>query len=609
MTTAIFLVAHGSYDPGSAIALQEMYQGLGDRLTALAYLATPSHLGMGQLDCAPIPLEEQLNQFIQGLGTQVGRVVVVPLFLLPGIHVMEDIPQAIARAQNGCSIPLERLPFLGSWPPFRQLIQAHFNPSGHWIVIAHGSRRPQAQEWLQTLAQTCGAKLAVWSQENSLEAAIQGTIAEAGELPCAIDIFPYFLFAGKTVAAIAQQVRELQLQYPQVKLHLHSSVEVTSPLLDCVAHHIIDSIEALDSPVRVLLCGYYGYGNGGDEALLASLLQMLPASVRPIVLTSNPAATAALHGVDTCDRRDWRKLLKLLGQCDGFIWGGGSLIQDVTSWRSPLYYLGLMVLAQGAGAITLAWGQGIGPLRSPLNQRLTKHLLKNCTAVSVRDGASAELLTRWRIPHTQGADPVWALDGSPVSLENLPSPRIALSLRSHRTLTPERLGVLCHALDQFQQITQAFILLLPFQKSQDLAIAEEIHAFLGDRRATQGEFPNKTSQTSEILILENPRALKGVFATIHFAIAMRLHALIMAAAEGCPCFALSYDPKVTSLMTELNLPGVEMTELPMDPNHLAQQWTRAYSQGAIAPNQRQTLKTSALIHQQLLKKLTTKKGA
>ncbi|MDG2990193.1 polysaccharide pyruvyl transferase CsaB [Candidatus Synechococcus calcipolaris G9] len=360
------------------------------------------------------------------------------------------------------------------------------------------------------------------------------------------------------------------------------------------------------SPIRVLLCGYYGYGNGGDEALLATLLQMLPASVTPIVLTSDPTTTAALHGVDTCDRRDWRKLLKLLGQCDGFIWGGGSLIQDVTSWRSPLYYLGLMALAQGSGAITLAWGQGIGPLRSPLNQMLTKHLLKNCRAVTVRDDTSGALLTRWRIPYTQGADPVWALDGVPVSLDNLPSPRIALSLRSHRTLTPERLGVLCQALDQFQQITQAFILLLPFQKSQDLAIAEEIHAFLGDRATTKDALP---SQRSQILILENPRDLKGVFATIDFAIAMRLHALIMAAAEGCPCFALSYDPKVTSLMTELNLPGLEMTELPMEPTHLAHHWTRAYSQGAIAPNQRQTLRTSALNHQRILETITTKKRA
>ncbi|MDG2990192.1 hypothetical protein L3556_04465 [Candidatus Synechococcus calcipolaris G9] len=249
MTVAIFLVAHGSYDPRPAIALRKFYQGLGDRLAPWADLADPSHLGVGILDCAPIPLGEQLCQFIQGLETQVERVGVVPLFLLPGIHVMEDIPRAIARAQKSCSIPLELLPFLGSWPPFRHLIQAHLSPSANWILIAHGSRRPQAQEWLQTLAQTCGAKLAVWSQEHSLEGAIQGILAEEkGHPPCSISIFPYFLFAGKTVEAIGQRVQELQGQYPQVRLHIHPSVEVTAELLDCVAHHITHGIEALDFP-------------------------------------------------------------------------------------------------------------------------------------------------------------------------------------------------------------------------------------------------------------------------------------------------------------------------------------------------------------------------
>lgn len=354
----------------------------------------------------------------------------------------------------------------------------------------------------------------------------------------------------------------------------------------------------MDAPVQkpiVLLCGYYGYGNGGDEALLATLLQQLPASVMPIVLTSNPTLTAKLHGVATCDRRDRGKLLKLLWQCDGFIWGGGSLIQDVTSWRSPLYYLGLMAMAQLSGAVTLAWGQGIGPLQSLLNQQLTKILLKNCRAVSVRDEASAALLNRWQISHTKAADPVWALGATLLEdLNSWPNPRVVVSLRRYPSLTPERLEVLCHALDQFQAITQAFVVLLPFQACQDLVIAETIHTFLGDR-------PSANQQPrSQILRLENPRELKGVFANAHFAIAMRLHALIMAVAEGCPCFALSYDPKVTYLMTELTLPGLEMTKIPPEPDSLVQLWQQAYSQGAIALEHREALKTSASTHQKIL---------
>ena len=43
--------------------------------------------------------------------------------------------------------------------------------------------------------------------------------------------------------------------------------------------------------MRAILCGYYGKGNGGDEALLATLLQMLPELVQPVVLSGNPQET------------------------------------------------------------------------------------------------------------------------------------------------------------------------------------------------------------------------------------------------------------------------------------------------------------------------------
>jgi len=53
---------------------------------------------------------------------------------------------------------------------------------------------------------------------------------------------------------------------------------------------------------RAIVCGYYGKGNGGDEALLASLLQMLPKSITPLVLSGNPNQTGKRYGVETCDR-------------------------------------------------------------------------------------------------------------------------------------------------------------------------------------------------------------------------------------------------------------------------------------------------------------------
>jgi polysaccharide pyruvyl transferase CsaB len=340
--------------------------------------------------------------------------------------------------------------------------------------------------------------------------------------------------------------------------------------------------------LQAVLCGYYGFGNGGDEALLATLLQMLPEQVTPVVLSGNPAQTAQLHGVRTCDRNQPGRVLNLLRQSDAFIWGGGSLIQDATSAISPLYYTGLMLVAQWLGLKTIAWGQGVGPLKRSTTRWLARRTFQGCTAVSVRDRASAALLADWRISGLIAPDPVWALASKPViGLWDLPAPRVAVALRAHSQLTPERLAVLTQGLIDFQKATRACILLIPFQGVQDRGIAEAIRP----------QLPG----SSQILQLDHPQELKGVFRGVDMAIAMRLHALIMAAAEGCRCFALSYDPKVDQLMGELEIPGWQLSQLPKDPNTIGHTWLEHYANGEPLSSDRiSALLDRALAHRDLL---------
>ncbi|HAX80603.1 MAG TPA: polysaccharide pyruvyl transferase CsaB [Cyanobacteria bacterium UBA11372] len=345
--------------------------------------------------------------------------------------------------------------------------------------------------------------------------------------------------------------------------------------------------------MRAVLCGYYGKGNGGDEALLAALLQMLPQEVTPIVLSGNPGQTTSRYNVRSCDRFSPWQVYSAIKSADAFIWGGGSLIQDVTSINSAFYYGGLMGLAQQMGKKTIAWAQGIGPLKRPITRAMARRCFVNCSAVSVRDKASAGLVSEWHIPFWIAPDPVWALEGAPVKgLWDLPAPRVAVTLRSHLELTPARLACLTRALIDFQRATQTCILLVPFQQSQDLAIAKSIHAAM--------------PEVSHILCLENPKQLKGLFGGVEMAIGMRFHSLIMAAASECRCFALSYDPKVSQLMEELQLPGWDIAGLPEDPNIISQTWLECYANGEpLSPVQIQSLVDRALMHQDLLKQALT----
>ncbi|HCQ21385.1 MAG: polysaccharide pyruvyl transferase [Aphanizomenon flos-aquae LD13] len=343
--------------------------------------------------------------------------------------------------------------------------------------------------------------------------------------------------------------------------------------------------------MRVLLSGYYGKGNGGDEALLATLLQMLPLDVTPVVLSGNPEETHRHYGVECYNRMAFFSVFKALRSCGAFVWGGGSLIQDCTSIISPFYYGGLMALAQVMGLKTVAWGQGIGPLLRSQTRFLAQRNFAGCTQVSVRDIASSRLLSDWSIPHILAPDPVWALESKPVpELVDLPKPRIAVTLRNHPQLTENRLTNLIQALVNLQKETQTFILLLPFQKSEDLGIAEKIHTQLKD--------------VSRVICSEDPQVLKGVFRGVEMSIGMRLHSLIMAASEGSRCFALSYDPKVNHLMEDLKIPGWDLHNLPNDVELISKTWIDYYHHGeSLSDTKIQSLVNGAFLHRDLLSKV------
>ena len=347
--------------------------------------------------------------------------------------------------------------------------------------------------------------------------------------------------------------------------------------------------------MKAVLCGYYGMGNGGDEALLASLLQMLPASVEPIVLSGDPAQTQSRYQVEAVPRKSMGAVLSALRRADAFIWGGGSLMQDASSSMNPIYYGGLMLLAQMMGLTTVAWAQGVGPLNQPFSRWLTRRTLAGCRAVSVRDRDSAALLQQWHLPYLLAPDPVWGLDREPVKgLWDLPAPRVAVALRPHRQLTAERLAVLAAALNSFQKATGACLVLVPFQPAKDEAIAQSI--------------ARQLSGPHQIYSLASPKQIKGLFRGVEMTIGMRFHSLIMSAAEGCRSFAISYDPKVDAIASDLSLPGYDLSAkptvlppLPNDPNVICRSWLDCYANGeALTPDQIQSQVDRAFMHKDLL---------
>ncbi|MDF2386938.1 sirohydrochlorin chelatase [Nostoc ellipsosporum NOK] len=248
MSSAYLLVSHGSRDPRPEIAMQQLAglidQKLQKNLPELVpvnggVVSSPKQeilVGIASLEMGAEALHEQIRQFAQrALVSGCDRLKIVPLFLLPGVHVITDIPSEIALAQQavGEDIMIDLQPYLGSHPGLEKLLakQMATMKAQAWIILAHGSRRPDSQKLVEAIAANLGAVTAYWSVPPSLESQVEELVAAGnGE----IAIFPYFLFAGGITDAIAQTIEELKLRFPAVTFQMAQPLGVSAELADLI---------------------------------------------------------------------------------------------------------------------------------------------------------------------------------------------------------------------------------------------------------------------------------------------------------------------------------------------------------------------------------------
>lgn len=304
---------------------------------------------------------------------------------------------------------------------------------------------------------------------------------------------------------------------------------------------------------RLLLAGYLGCGNYGDDAILLGFLEgIAPYGYEYSVLASSPEKLMRTYGLTAVARFDASQVKHAIEECDALVFPGGSIFQDVTSVRSVIYYSSLVRKAKKAGKKVIMLGQGVGPLKTFFGKRFARAAFDRADVLVVRDPQSAQTVRSLgcKVNPRVAADLAFLLPDP--DLANAPAfsaggmKTVGLSIRPFGKLTPQ-------IVETFSDLARLLFkagwmpVMMGLDENEDFALMDQISKKNG------GKVPDLKG-------VSGPVPLQQRIARMDAVIAMRLHAGVLAATVGVPPYMVSYDPKVNAFANSLGLatpPGIE----------------------------------------------------
>jgi polysaccharide pyruvyl transferase CsaB len=305
---------------------------------------------------------------------------------------------------------------------------------------------------------------------------------------------------------------------------------------------------------RIMISGYYGFDNFGDEAILWVLIREIKRNIRDIdivVLSKTPEKTAYNLQVRAIDRMNFFKIVSELTNTNILVSGGGSLLQDVTSFLTIYYYLLIIFLARLFRVECFIYAQGIGPINRKFSRLATKFILSGIKNVSVRDNKSQLLLKELNIESDLTSDPVWlGLKGDCLDvLFEIPEINnnnnvIGVNIRPWKGISVLDFQELALNISHLARKNGETLLIMPLHYNYDFDICLNLYNILQTIAPEQ-----KTVLIDKSL---TPPEWEVIISKCQKVIAMRFHALVSSIYLKKELFGISYDPKVQTLMENFN---------------------------------------------------------
>lgn len=289
---------------------------------------------------------------------------------------------------------------------------------------------------------------------------------------------------------------------------------------------------------KICISGYYGFKNFGDEAILSVLVNHFKEHDLT-VFSSDTEFTSKTYGVRAIQSFDIKNVIEEIKSCDVLISGGGSLLQDVTSLKSLVYYSLIIALGLLFNKKVIIFAQGIGPINNKFAQIIVKNLLKKCDLVTVRDEKSLFLLNKWGVDAKLVCDPIYSLNIKPQEKTN----SVGIQLRNFKTMNYNLLQKL--ALMVITKFSDKKVEIYSLQEALDLDVCKKFEHILKSF--------NPDIQTE--IVTED---IINRISKLEYLIAMRFHAVLCALKCGVKTSAINYDIKVEKLAQEACIPLISM---------------------------------------------------
>ena len=300
--------------------------------------------------------------------------------------------------------------------------------------------------------------------------------------------------------------------------------------------------------MKVVISGYYGFNNSGDDALLMSIVDNIKAidpAIKITVLSNSPKETKKIYNTNAVYRYNIASVLYEIATCDLLISGGGTLIQDATSTKSLYYYLSIIRIAKILRRKVMLYANGIGPLTSFKNIETTKNILDTVDMITLRDENSKKELEQIGVTKPEihlTADPAFLLEADDKGEEILgnygiekDSKLLCVSVRKAKNNPKNFENIMAEFCDYAYEKHGLTTVFLPMQRKVDYSVCASIK----DKMKSRGVVIGANYKVSSLLSL---------ISKMHVCVGMRLHTLIYSSSVGVPVIGIVYDPKVNGFL-------------------------------------------------------------